>query len=113
VRYLPATTEQRDRAGGHTAVNAVAHANFPYKGVFDMTGLWYANDHHSRGKLAAGGTGREPVIRTRRRTALSPFRPSAVPPRREMTPTYAGAGERGFVLRPFLAPFFELFDMKA
>jgi hypothetical protein len=30
-----------------------------------------------------------------------------------MAPTYAGAGERGFVLRPFLAPFFGLFDMKA
>ncbi|MFI9825409.1 hypothetical protein ACIHFC_33970 [Streptomyces sp. NPDC052013] len=33
-----------------------AHADFGYRGIFDATGTWYANTHHSYVDLAADGT---------------------------------------------------------
>ncbi|GGV91618.1 hypothetical protein [Streptomyces massasporeus] len=33
-----------------------AHADFGYRGIFDVTGSWYANTHHSYVDLAADGT---------------------------------------------------------
>ncbi|WP_432047793.1 hypothetical protein [Streptomyces asiaticus] len=37
-------------------VNSEAHADFAYKGVFDPTGDWYDNTHHSYVQLKADGT---------------------------------------------------------
>ncbi|MEU9570626.1 hypothetical protein AB0D62_12185 [Streptomyces massasporeus] len=33
-----------------------AHADFGYRGIFDVTGTWYANTHHSYVDLATDGT---------------------------------------------------------
>ncbi len=35
------------------AVNSEAHADFTYRGIFDPTGSWYANTHHSYVRLNA------------------------------------------------------------
>ncbi|MBI0294148.1 hypothetical protein JBE04_06550 [Streptomyces sp. PRKS01-29] len=37
-------------------VNSEAHADFAYQGVFDPTGDWYNNTHHSYVQLKADGT---------------------------------------------------------
>ncbi|MGW2424539.1 hypothetical protein ACWC0C_35770 [Streptomyces sp. NPDC001709] len=41
-----------DCAVSHTE----AHADFSYRGIFDVTGNWYANSHHSYVDLGADGT---------------------------------------------------------
>lgn len=41
-----------DCAVSHTE----AHADFTYRGIFDVTGNWYANSHHSYVDLGADGT---------------------------------------------------------
>ncbi|MEV4434114.1 hypothetical protein [Streptomyces sp. NPDC049585] len=39
-----------------SVVNSEAHAEFAYKGIFDVTGKWYANTHHSYVKLNPDAT---------------------------------------------------------
>ncbi|WP_229859443.1 hypothetical protein [Streptomyces poonensis] len=44
---LKAATDKKDCATDCPVVNHEADADFTYKGVFDITGEWYANTHHS------------------------------------------------------------------
>ncbi|MFG2718590.1 hypothetical protein ACGFW5_09855 [Streptomyces sp. NPDC048416] len=37
-------------------VNSEAHADFTYRGIFDVTGAWYENTHHSSVRLNADAT---------------------------------------------------------
>ncbi|GAB2892046.1 hypothetical protein GCM10027074_70230 [Streptomyces deserti] len=49
-------TEGVDCATDCTASRIEAHADFTYRGIFDATGTWYANTHHSYVDLKADGT---------------------------------------------------------
>ncbi|MEV7125576.1 hypothetical protein [Streptomyces sp. NPDC093260] len=53
---LKSAASSQDCATDCTAVNAVADASFTYKGIFDASGDWYANSHHSSVRLNADGT---------------------------------------------------------
>ncbi|GLW48090.1 hypothetical protein Stsp02_37520 [Streptomyces sp. NBRC 14336] len=53
---LASATDSQDCTTDCTAVNAVAEASFTYKGIFDVTGDWYANSHRSSVRLGADGT---------------------------------------------------------
>ncbi|GGW59192.1 hypothetical protein GCM10010503_40470 [Streptomyces lucensis JCM 4490] len=53
---LKSSTSKQDCATDCAVVNAVADADFTYKGIFDVTGQWYANTHHSSVQLTADGT---------------------------------------------------------
>ncbi|MFI8389858.1 hypothetical protein [Streptomyces sp. NPDC085540] len=53
---LKSATNSQDCATDCAAVNAVANADFTYQGIFDVTGKWYANTHHSAVQLTADGT---------------------------------------------------------
>ncbi|MGA5042082.1 hypothetical protein ACPCA8_34415 [Streptomyces capoamus] len=49
-------TEGVDCATGCPVSRSEAHADFTYRGIFDATGAWYANTHHSYVDLKADGT---------------------------------------------------------
>ncbi|MEU6231440.1 hypothetical protein [Kitasatospora sp. NPDC047058] len=53
---LKSATKNSDCTADCTASHNEAHAEFTYKGIFDVTGAWYANAHHSYVDLAADGT---------------------------------------------------------
>ncbi|MFI2509116.1 hypothetical protein [Streptomyces sp. NPDC018972] len=53
---LKSATDKQDCATDCSVVNHEAHADFTYQGVFDPTGEWYANTHHSSVKLNADAT---------------------------------------------------------
>ncbi|WP_125516072.1 hypothetical protein [Streptomyces sp. WAC 01529] len=48
---LKSADQKQDCAADCAVVNQEAHASFTYKGIFDLTGDWYANTHHSYVKL--------------------------------------------------------------
>lgn len=50
---LMSRTAKDDCVTDCVAVNSEAHADFSYQGVFDPTGGWYANTHHSYVQLTA------------------------------------------------------------
>ncbi|MQS12971.1 hypothetical protein F7Q99_11875 [Streptomyces kaniharaensis] len=53
---LKAATKNTDCTTDCAASHTDAHAEFTYKGVFDVTGLWYANTQDSHIDLNADGT---------------------------------------------------------
>lgn len=53
---LTSQNAKDDCATDCAEVNSEAHADFAYKGVFDPTGDWYSNTHHSYVQLKADGT---------------------------------------------------------
>ncbi|GAA1691417.1 hypothetical protein GCM10009680_33580 [Streptomyces yatensis] len=53
---LASQTAKDDCATDCAEVNSEAHADFAYQGVFDPTGDWYDNTHHSFVQLKADGT---------------------------------------------------------
>lgn len=53
---LTSQTAKDDCATDCAEVNSEAHADFAYQGVFDPTGDWYNNTHHSYVQLKADGT---------------------------------------------------------
>ncbi|MFB6563746.1 hypothetical protein ACFCYH_33480 [Streptomyces sp. NPDC056400] len=53
---LKSTAKNTDCAADCAASRTEAHADFTYKGIFDVTGNWYANTHHSYVDLNADGT---------------------------------------------------------
>ncbi|MCB5182189.1 hypothetical protein [Streptomyces antimicrobicus] len=53
---LKSATQNTDCTENCAASRTEAHADFTYKGIFDVTGSWYANTHHSYVDLAADGT---------------------------------------------------------
>ncbi|RSS76859.1 hypothetical protein [Streptomyces sp. WAC06614] len=53
---LKSATQNTDCATDCTASRTEAHADFTYKGIFDVTGGWYANTHHSYVDLNADGS---------------------------------------------------------
>ncbi|MFE5118458.1 hypothetical protein [Streptomyces sp. NPDC056669] len=53
---LTSQTAKDDCATDCAEVNSEAHADFAYQGVFDPTGDWYNNTHHSFVQLKADGT---------------------------------------------------------
>ncbi|MFD0279804.1 hypothetical protein ACFVHB_38750 [Kitasatospora sp. NPDC127111] len=53
---LKSATKNSDCTADCAASHNEAHAEFTYKGIFDVTGAWYANTHHSYVDLAADGT---------------------------------------------------------
>ncbi|MCQ6252735.1 hypothetical protein [Streptomyces malaysiensis] len=53
---LTSQTAKDDCATDCAEVNSEAHADFAYQGVFDPTGDWYDNTHHSYVQLTADGT---------------------------------------------------------
>jgi hypothetical protein len=53
---LKSATKSTDCLTGCAVSNNEAHAEFSYQGIFDPTGSWYANTHHSYVTLKADGT---------------------------------------------------------
>ncbi|WP_244321303.1 hypothetical protein [Streptomyces melanosporofaciens] len=53
---LTSQTAKDDCVTDCAEVNSEAHADFAYQGVFDPTGDWYNNTHHSFVQLKADGT---------------------------------------------------------
>lgn len=53
---LTSQTAKDDCVTDCAEVNSEAHADFAYQGVFDPTGDWYNNTHHSYVQLKADGT---------------------------------------------------------
>ncbi len=53
---LAGQTTKDDCVTDCAEVNSEAHADFTYQGIFDPTGDWYANTHHSYIQLKADGT---------------------------------------------------------
>ncbi|MBW5481635.1 hypothetical protein [Streptomyces bambusae] len=53
---LKSATQNTDCAENCDVSRTEAHADFTYKGIFDVTGSWYANTHHSYVDLNADGT---------------------------------------------------------
>ncbi|MFE9701898.1 hypothetical protein [Streptomyces sp. NPDC005930] len=53
---LASATSGQDCDTDCATVNSVADASFTYQGIFDVTGDWYANSHHSAVRLDADGT---------------------------------------------------------
>ncbi|MGW3042979.1 hypothetical protein ACWC9T_23690 [Kitasatospora sp. NPDC001159] len=44
---VASATNSDDCTTGCAVVNSQAHADFSYKGIFDVTGNWYDNTHHT------------------------------------------------------------------
>ncbi|MEU9993565.1 hypothetical protein AB0E10_43890 [Streptomyces sp. NPDC048045] len=53
---LASSAHGADCTADCAASRAEAHADFSYRGIFDVTGNWYANSHHSFVDLGADGT---------------------------------------------------------
>jgi hypothetical protein len=49
-------SESVDCATDCPSYRSEAHADFTYRGIFDATGTWYANTHHSYVDITAEGT---------------------------------------------------------
>ncbi|WP_406200680.1 hypothetical protein OH807_19970 [Kitasatospora sp. NBC_01560] len=53
---LKSATKNSDCTADCAVSHTEAHAEFGYRGIFDATGAWYANTHHTYVDLAADGT---------------------------------------------------------
>ncbi|MGW7357560.1 hypothetical protein ACWGI0_13235 [Streptomyces sp. NPDC054802] len=53
---LESAGKSTDCLAGCAVSNSEAHAEFSYRGIFDPSGAWYANTHHSYVALKADGT---------------------------------------------------------
>ncbi|MEU6770325.1 hypothetical protein [Streptomyces sp. NPDC046759] len=53
---VASSTHGADCTADCTVSRTEAHADFSYRGIFDVTGNWYANSHHSSVDLGADGT---------------------------------------------------------